>query len=71
MNKELYKWVLDIGDIGELRIDIRKLPAGKNTIGHLVLSKTGLKWMSPRSKKVLGKEILWNDFAIAMSKGIK
>lgn len=70
MNNPTYKLVLDVDDSGKWHIDVRKMPNGKKTIGHVVLSDTGLAWVCPNGKKECGKEILWADLAKVM-KSIK
>lgn len=53
-----YKLVLDCPDKGVIQFDIR----GKSgTIGHLVLTETGLAWKSRHKQMIDGSEIPWEN----------
>ena len=56
-----YKFVLDMPEDGTVQLDIRKSYGDKKSIGHLVLSETGLGWRSVKKQKIDKQEICWDE----------
>jgi len=63
MKQQTYKLVLDVLDDGRWNIDVRKLAARKLSIGHIILSPTGITWKDPNKRDCRRREIVWADIA--------
>ena len=61
-----YKFVMGFPEKGEVQIDVRDSRRDSKTIGHLVLSESGLGWKSVRRQKIDTAKIPWDRVASAI-----